>query len=306
MSVILIVGFFGIILFAIGSALFGASSDSVAYPYSSYQSATVAASDGTDDYDYVDDDYPEEIPTITLYKDDTDIGRGNLILINPEHEFIIPDDIDLFTVANYEVEATTVYYDGFQLLRHIIAPLDRMKSSYASETDPGNVAIISAFRSFEAQQEMQERRGHYAADPGYSEHHSGLAIDLGIWAEGYLGRFTGTDTATWFAQNSYRYGFILRYPEDRTHITNTPYEPWHFRYVGLPHSYVMFQRDLVLEEYIDLLRSHTIYNPLIVEHDGQTYEIYFTTERVITFPMDTVFDISGNNVDGFIITIMHQ
>jgi len=89
------------------------------------------------------------------------------------------------------------------------------------------------------------------AYPGSSEHNLGLAVD--IVAANYrnlTSNFGLTDEGIWLAENAHHYGFILRYPYHKQHITNIIYEPWHFRYVGIEHATAMFERDLVLEEYV--------------------------------------------------------
>jgi len=92
------------------------------------------------------------------------------------------------------------------------------------------------------------------AYPGESEHNLGLAVDIVSDEHRSLNAAFGqTPEGIWLAQNSYRYGFVLRYPDHKQDITNIIYEPWHFRYVGVAHATEMFERDLVLEEYIELL-----------------------------------------------------
>ena len=59
-----------------------------------------------------------------------------------------------------------------------------------------------------------------------------------------------TPEGEWLANNAHKFGFILRYPADKVHITGIRYEPWHFRYVGLPHSELMYKQNLALEEYL--------------------------------------------------------
>lgn len=101
----------------------------------------------------------------------------------------------------------------------------------------------SAYRSYATQADtyMQDVRtmGQKAADlstarPGYSEHQTGLAIDVGAvgGACSFSGCFASTAHGRWLATNAWRYGFILRYPADKTGITGYGFEPWHFRYVG--------------------------------------------------------------------------
>jgi len=65
----------------------------------------------------------------------------------------------------------------------------------------------------------------------------------------------------------------------------------------------MFHENLALEEYIDLIRDHTFNDPFLYEHDGILYEIYFVGDTEIPIPLNSDFDISGNNVDGFIVTV---
>lgn len=89
------------------------------------------------------------------------------------------------------------------------------------------------------------------AYPGSSEHNLGLAIDIVSYNHrGLNAAFGQTPEGLWLAQNAHRFGFILRYPDDKQDITNIIYEPWHFRYVGVLHATRMFEMNLVLEEYV--------------------------------------------------------
>ena len=92
------------------------------------------------------------------------------------------------------------------------------------------------------------------AYPGESEHNLGLAVDIVAYNYRNLtASFGQTPEGIWLAQNAHRYGFVLRYPYHKQDITHIIYEPWHFRYVGVTHATRMFELDLVLEEYIELL-----------------------------------------------------
>lgn len=84
--------------------------------------------------------------------------------------------------------------------------------------------------------------------PGASEHQSGLAIDISV-DNTLTERFASTKAGIWLSENSYKYGFVLRYPKDKTHITGIVFEPWHFRYVGKVHATIMKNQNLCLEEY---------------------------------------------------------
>lgn len=96
--------------------------------------------------------------------------------------------------------------------------------------------------------ESEKLAKEWVAVPGTSEHQLGMAIDI-----------TSADRNTqnpsviweWLMDNSYKYGFILRYPEDKTEITGTIYEPWHYRYVGKEAAKEIYERQICLEEYLD-------------------------------------------------------
>ena len=254
---------------------------------------------------------PAEEGFITMRMDASDIHRGYLILINHDHEFSIPEDIDLVNIAEAKSSPYRVQSESFRLSSSIIQPLDEMMDDFLAATRMNSVAIISAFRNYENQQRILNnyiaRMGRrealrWASLPGHSEHHTGLAFDFGILSGGSRSTFTGTGTTAWFRRNSYKYGFILRYPPNKSNITRTAHEPWHFRYVGLPHSYIMFQNNWCFEEYHEILRNHSFQEPFEAEHEGILYEIYFTSDAEVKLPLNSEFDISGNNVDGFIVT----
>ena len=87
--------------------------------------------------------------------------------------------------------------------------------------------------------------------PGTSEHALGLALDLISNEYTELDeRQEETPEAKWLAQNCHKYGFILRYPPEKTNITGIIYEPWHYRYVGEEHAAKIMEKGITLEEYL--------------------------------------------------------
>ncbi|MBU5494611.1 D-alanyl-D-alanine carboxypeptidase family protein, partial [Enterococcus sp. S177_ASV_20] len=107
--------------------------------------------------------------------------------------------------------------------------------------------INSGYRDFDEQSVLyQEMGAEYALPAGYSEHNSGLSLDVGS----SLTKMERAPEGKWIEENAWKYGFILRYPEDKTELTGIQYEPWHIRYVGLPHSAIMKEKNFVLEEYM--------------------------------------------------------
>ncbi len=120
-----------------------------------------------------------------------------------------------------------------------------------------NLFIISGFRSYEMQQATYQgwvnRYGKEYADtisarPGHSEHQTGLAMDL----NSLQFAFADTKEGRWLAQNCWKYGFIIRYPEDKEDITGYKYEPWHVRYLGEDLAKKVYESGLCLEEYFGI------------------------------------------------------
>lgn len=94
------------------------------------------------------------------------------------------------------------------------------------------------------------------AYPGTSEHHLGLAVDIVSLQYQQLDEAQArTPEIIWLTEHCSEYGFILRYPKDKTQITGIVYEPWHFRYVGVETAKVIMEQGLCLEEYLELMRK---------------------------------------------------
>ena len=257
----------------------------------------------------------EEYDFVTIHMNEEDIYRGFLVLVNHDHTFELPAPLDLVNIVEEKTAPFRVLGTNYLLRRAIVEPLDAMMAAYIEETGNNTVAIISAFRNYAAQQNILDynirRLGRTealrgTALPGHSEHHTALAVDFGVYAGGTRSTFTGTGVTSWFNRNARYFGFILRFPENKFRITQTIHEPWHFRFVGLPHSIIIHENNWVLEEYLEMLREYTYENPFIVEVEGITYEIYFSADTNVRIPLDRDFDISGNNFDGFIITSKMQ
>lgn len=150
----------------------------------------------------------------------------------------------------------------------ILEPLKQMMRD--AEKQGLDLYVCSSYRSVERQQQLynlyignavregksywkalQETRT-FAAYPGRSEHGMGLAVD--IVSNHYTKldeKQQETPEAKWLAENCYKYGFILRYPVDKTKITGVIYEPWHYRYVGVEDATKITEMGVTLEEYLD-------------------------------------------------------
>lgn len=129
-----------------------------------------------------------------------------------------------------------------------------------------SIRDASAYRSIAYQEEVYDRYlqkdSHdqvdtYSSRPGYSDHHTGEAIDV-VGSKGDLTDFTGTPEAAWVAKNAWKYGFIVRFPKGQEDVTGYIYEPWHIRYVGREIAELMKNKKIAtLEEYQVKYMEHT-------------------------------------------------
>lgn len=183
------------------------------------------------------------------------------------------------------------------------------------------IVPVSGYRTMREQQTIyaDSLREHgedftrkYVAIPGCSEHQTGLAVDLAENRDAIdfiRPDFPYAGICGRFRESAARYGWIERYPAGRERITQIAHEPWHFRYVGYPHSEVMKERGLTLEEYTDYLKRFSYYGtPLRFRRDRRDFEIFYVPipsekEAVIEIPEEVPCQISGNNEDGIVVTL---
>ena len=226
---------------------------------------------------------------------DASLYSGKLIVIN--HDTQIQHSPNL-TEVPVDLAQNIYVQPDFWLDEAIINPLQRMFQA-ANEDGIHHFQLNSAYRSEKLQQQLYAEFGSdFALPAGYSEHQSGLSVDIGSTK----GSMDKTPEGQWLAKHAPEYGFILRYPENKIDVTGISFEPWHFRYVGLPHSIVMKKQNLALEEYIDYLKEKKQYTKKI---DGISYFVQYIEHKKsdkTKIPKSTTYEISGDNRDGYIIT----
>lgn len=235
------------------------------------------------------------------------IHSGLLILVNAEHP-----------IQHMERPVLAPAVSGSDILLDTRAAA--MLSGLISRLGAaGEIVPVSGWRSAEEQQEIwdgsmlengAEFTRKYVALPGCSEHQTGLAIDLALRADsidfirpefpydGICGRFRALAAD---------YGFVERYQSGKEDITGIAAEPWHFRYVGRPHARIMCDMGLCLEEYVEYLRSYP-YPERLLEVRGEIYEaeVGFAGARDALGMPDAPYQVSGNNVDGYIYTLWRK
>ncbi len=165
-----------------------------------------------------------------------------------------PDDLVLPT----EFATNTQKSDEERSVRQlIVSPLQNMLAD--ARAAGFDLFVASGFRSYNLQNSYytnyvrtsgETAANQFSARPGYSEHQTGLAVDLSLMSrECYLETCFGeTAAGKWLAANAQTYGFILRYPADKTEITGYQYEPWHFRFVSPDLAKALFDSKLTLDQ----------------------------------------------------------
>ena len=252
------------------------------------------------------------------------IGRGSLILVSElvERAYDFEQPQELVTLYGNKSSSYKIASSALSLNRETFDAVEKMFNAYKEETGNGDYQITEAHRTLEAQtsiyESFKEKYGDeqgtlLAAKPGYSEHHSGYAFDMNVFAGGTsysLGTAGDVDPIYgWIYEHADEYGLVVRYPEGKTNVTGITNEPWHFRYVGKGHASYMKEHDLVLEEYVALLYKYPHDGKhLEFEYDGVKYDVCFVMFDKETQSIDVMIDadkpyiISGENSDGVIIT----
>ena len=182
-------------------------------------------------------------------------SEWNLILVNAWNK--IPEDykLDLMRLSNDNMVDKRIYPDLQQMF-------DDARSQGVYPT------ISSAYRNSDEQKQMMEDKINafindgnsrkeseklakdWVAEPGTSEHELGLALDINADKK----KSNNEDVYNWLENNSYKYGFIVRYPLEKAKITGVSHEPWHFRYVGKEAAKTIHEKGICLEEYIESLK----------------------------------------------------
>lgn len=241
------------------------------------------------------------------------VGRGPLILVNRTHPLREGD-------TGLRLEAADPLQPEILLEAKTAALLRQLRQAAG---DRGELTLVSGYRSREEQVQIYEESlrdngpvftACYVAVPDCSEHQTGLAVDLAKHAKEIdfiRPDFPETGICGIFRRLAARYGFVERYGKEKEEVTGISYEPWHFRYVGYPHSAVMKEKGLCLEEYHAYLKQFRESGEhLLVREQSKEIEIFYVPaageETRVTLPENGICQVSGNNEDGFILTVWRQ
>ena len=178
--------------------------------------------------------------------------KWNLLLVNNENPLPENYKVNTIELSNGEKVDARIYPELQKMFDDMrsngIYPV--VTSGYRThqmQTKIMNDKINEYKRNGYSDVASKEMALKWVALPGTSEHELGLALDInndGISS-------SASDVYNWLLNNSYKYGFIKRYPDDKVDITGINYEPWHYRYVGINEAKEMYENNLCLEEYLN-------------------------------------------------------
>ncbi|QUH26111.1 M15 family metallopeptidase [Serpentinicella alkaliphila] len=265
-----------------------------------------------------------------LVKWNDDTKAGDLFLVNKwkpiNSDYILEDFVNLTSKKNKYIQPRL---DNMLIDKKAFGDLDKMaKDIYDSGIT--NMLITSTYRPYNTQSQIFKSRvdlnmrqnysernamelaAMVVAKPGTSEHQTGLAIDVTV-RDSYGNihplnqSFENTKVGKWVNENSWKYGYVVRYVDGKSDITGIIYEPWHLRYVGTPHAEVMYNMNYCLEEYLQYLASEKIIS--YKDYNGNLFNIlYFesiySTQLLSTLKQQkNIVSISGDGNCGVILTI---
>jgi len=194
--------------------------------------------------------------TVTI----TSVDNPDLSVTLNVHSYldVAPTYIDGILVVNKTYPLPKSYAPGWDAE----ASLFLHKMFAAAKNEGINLWVKSGYRSYIDQyiiyndyvaKDGQAEADTYSARPGHSEHQSGLAFDLNNLTQS----FGESPEGIWLANNCHKYGFIIRYPKEKEHITGYIYEPWHVRYLGIEKATEVYESGLCLEEFLGITSAYS-------------------------------------------------
>jgi len=210
----------------------------------------------------------------------------SLMLINTD--YMLPEDF---------VAETEEYRDSGVNMNSCITEAYGELSDAVKEIIGDNLFVSSGIRDKEHQQKLYEEQPDTATIPGASEHETGLCMD--VYVACYAGdSFLNSKAGKFVNEHCDEYGFIIRYPSYGEEETGIRFEPWHIRYVGFPHSEIIYNNSLTLEEYIFSLKEDVCY-----EAEGYLILRQKEKEGKLQIPADCKeYVVSPDNTGCYIIT----
>lgn len=256
-----------------------------------------AASDTPGETDSTEETIPPDVTVLQLTT--ADQANGPLILVDQAHPYTGSQNwINFSEIIDENVKPRDT---SLSIQTEMQQSLCNLFDAYAAANGYANLQIYSTLDST-----LDASSIYTNVLPDRS---CGYSFDIGlITSTGEVVPYIKKQNE-WMVTNSWEYGFILRYPEDKTEVTGITYAPHHFRYVGEVHAAIMHENNFCLEEYLNYLQNYTMESGGLSYTDGsQSYIIYYVPadlsgNTTVQLPKDVSYSVSGDNRSGYILTI---
>ncbi len=251
--------------------------------------------------------------TAFMYDSDK-MHEGALVLVNKDHEYVFPATVshmsDIRGSRAKSADGNYPYSCDYDKLMdtEALGAFNQMMDAFYTATGNSYALVFDAYRSAQAQDAMGS-----STKSGYSDHHTGYLVTVKFLADGIM--YSPQDSKfsqdyDWLEQNAHKFGFVVRYPNSKLVQTGVSDYSNAYRYVGKAHAAYMHQNNLCLEEYVELLKSHNLFEShlSVTDSDGVSYEIYriaasTADQTSVQVPAGKQYSISGDNDGGLIVTV---
>lgn len=279
---------------------------------------------------------PTPVPYSFVSIENSKLSEGLFVLVNYNHSYAHTSEAQQLVQPVEKTRSLLLAKTDAELLPEVIDALNEFADGFYEATGGDRLLVTSAFRTEQYQRELyddyvkqhgEEMARIYVADPGSSEHHTGLAVDLSTMSkDGLRIPLIEHEKFDWVTAHCADYGFILRYPIGSEEITRVAYEPWHFRYLGNVNAHTCSALNMVYEDYIEHLKVYTVDSGMLhvqltqagpelaVAEIGSLppsgWLLYFvpaSEEDTTSVPIPNDYAeywISGNNENGFIVEVL--
>lgn len=232
---------------------------------------------------------------VAIPKDEAHIHSGILLQLDGEHAYTgEAAELTTFTGKN---ETYRMKRMDLSTRPEVLEAMNTMGTAYMAVSGVADLMVYSTTKPYDVAGSL-----YPTALPDRS---SGYCLDLcQLNEDGTISKFK--EPHAWVRDNSWKYGFVLSYPEKDAEKTGVEYAPYHLRYVGPIHAGLMHENNLTLAEYHEYLKNHDYSVPLYYTVGNTMYTVYYVKATDggtdVPVPEARKYEISGNNTDGFIVT----
>ncbi len=238
-----------------------------------------------------------------------DVHKGSLIVVNDAYRFDFDSNPTVASQVNIYKSRTSKTFgvrdSDITINRVTMTYMQELLNALSAYTGSTALTVTTGFRSYEEQKKLFDG-GKDSDAPGASDLNTGFSFKCTVYPSS-AGKL-GEGKFQWLDENCMFYGFVKRYPEGKKGLTGHDANGSLFRYVGIPHAYLIYVNNYCLEEYLDFCRRFSYDSKYYTTCDGIDYAIYYVPANTseitqIKVPENVEYDISGDNIGGFVVTL---